>query len=51
MNKRLTVVLLALCIAVVVWAQGEVWRSDSLQEVVVTGTGTQHLLKNGPVQT
>ena len=51
MNKRLTVVLLALCIAVVVWAQGEVWRSDSLQEVVVTGTGTQHLLKNAPVQT
>ena len=29
----------------------EVWRSDSLQEIVVTGTGTQHLLKNAPVQT
>ena len=29
----------------------DVWRSDSLQEVVVTGTGTQHLLKNAPVQT
>ena len=28
-----------------------VWRSDSLQEVVVTGTGTQHLLKDAPVQT
>ena len=26
-------------------------REDSLQEVVVTGTGTQHLLKNAPVQT
>lgn len=25
--------------------------ADSLQEVVVTGTGTQHLLKNAPVQT
>ncbi len=25
--------------------------SDSIQEVVVTGTGTQHLLKNAPVQT
>ena len=25
--------------------------SDSLQEVVVTGTGTQHLLRNAPVQT
>lgn len=28
-----------------------VLRGDSLQEVVVTGTGTQHLLKNAPVQT
>ena len=27
------------------------WRTDSLQEVVVTGTGTQHLLKDAPVQT
>lgn len=26
-------------------------KGDSLQEVVVTGTGTQHLLKNAPVQT
>ena len=33
------------------WAQTEVWRTDSLQEVVVTGTGTQHLLKDAPVQT
>ena len=30
---------------------GDIWRSDSLQEVVVTGTGTQHLLKDAPVQT
>ena len=29
----------------------KVWREDSLQEVVVTGTGTQHLLKDAPVQT
>ena len=29
----------------------QIWRSDSLQEVVVTGTGTQHLLKDAPVQT
>ena len=35
-----------------VWAQdASVWRADSLQEVVVTGTGTQHLLKDAPVQT
>ena len=33
------------------WAQTDVWRMDSLQEVVVTGTGTQHLLKDAPVQT
>jgi len=32
-------------------AQSEIWRTDSLQEVVVTGTGTQHLLKDAPVQT
>ena len=31
-------------------AQGIV-QGDSLQEVVVTGTGTQHLLKDAPVQT
>lgn len=38
-------------LASVSWAQTGIWRSDSLQEVVVTGTGTQHLLKNAPVQT
>ena len=32
-------------------AQGVLWRQDSLPEVVVTGTGTQHLLKDAPVQT
>ena len=32
-------------------AQNNIWRQDSLQEVVVTGTGTQHLLKDAPVQT
>ena len=45
---------LALCLwllTVGVSAQTDVWRSDSLQEVVVTGTGTQHLLKDAPVQT
>ena len=38
-------------LATVSWAQTDIWRQDSLQEVVVTGTGTQHLLKNAPVQT
>ncbi len=53
MNKRLTAVWLALCAVVTVEAQrtDDVWRQDSLQEVVVTGTGTQHLLKDAPVQT
>ena len=51
MMKKLTVGLLALCVAVSVEAQTDIWRSDSIQEVVVTGTGTQHLLKDAPVQT
>ena len=62
MMKKLTVGLLALCVAVSVEAQSDIWRSErqrvgeldsgiSLQEVVVTGTGTQHLLKDAPVQT
>ena len=38
-------------LAVATFAQTDIWRSDSLQEVVVTGTGTRHLLKNAPVQT
>lgn len=29
----------------------DIEKTDSLKEVVVTGTGTQHLLKNAPVQT
>ena len=51
MKKRLTTILLSFCAIVSVEAQSDIWRSDSLQEVVVTGTGTQHLLKNAPVQT
>ena len=43
--------MLMVCMVLSVEAQGDIWRSDSLQEVVVTGTGTQHLLKNAPVQT
>ena len=51
MVEKLTAGLLALCVALSVEAQSDIWRSDSLQEVVVTGTGTQHLLKDAPVQT
>ena len=32
------------------WAQ-KILRTDTIQEVVITGTGTQHLLKDAPVQT
>ena len=38
-------------LAIGTWAQTDVWRSDSIQEVVVTGTGTRHLLKDAPVET
>ncbi len=51
MKKLLIVGLLPLWAASSVSAQHNVWRTDSLQEVVVTGTGTQHLLKDAPVQT
>ena len=39
-----------LCLIQTLLAQ-DVLKGDSLQEVVVTGTGTQHLLKDAPVQT
>ena len=48
--KRLTLGVALLCLAPTLRAQTTL-LSDSLQEVVVTGTGTQHLLKDAPVQT
>ena len=39
-----------ICLAQTMIAQ-TVLKEDSIQEVVVTGTGTQHLLKDAPVQT
>ena len=51
MKRILTVGLLAWGAVTAVEAQHETWRTDSLQEVVVTGTGTKHLLRNAPVQT
>ncbi len=51
MKRRLTAVLLLAYAVIAGRAQSGVWRSDSLQEVVVTGTGTRHLLKDAPVQT
>ena len=49
--KRQILAISLWLLAVGISAQSDVWRSDSLQEVVVTGTGTQHLLKDAPVQT
>ena len=51
MKKRQKLAVCLWLFAVGANAQTDVWRSDSLQEVVVTGTGTQHLLKDAPVQT
>lgn len=52
MMKRQTLAFSLMLLTVGISAQtGDIWRSDSLQEVVVTGTGTQHLLKDAPVQT
>ncbi len=39
-----------MCLTQTLLAQ-DILKEDSLQEVVVTGTGTQHLLKDAPVQT
>lgn len=46
--KRWTWALLALFGVLPLWSQAP---SDTLREVVVTGTGTEHLLKDAPVQT
>ena len=42
--------MVLMCLTQTLSAQ-DILREDSLQEVVVTGTGTQHLLKDAPVQT
>ena len=42
---------LALCCAAQTHLAQGILKTDSIQEVVVTGTGTQHLLKDAPVQT
>ena len=51
MILRQTLAISLMLLAVGTSAQTDIWRSDSLKEVVVTGTGTQHLLKDAPVQT
>ncbi len=50
--NRFLVLLIALLMSVFcVRMYGQTEMSDTLNEVVITGTGTQHLLKNVPVQT
>lgn len=51
MKQKLFVVLTAIFVALSVVAQTKKEMTGSLPEVVVTGTGTQHLLKDAPVQT
>lgn len=48
--KRWFIGWVFLCLVHTLLAQN-ILLGDSLQEVVVTGTGTQHLLKDAPVQT
>ena len=48
---RLRLAISCWLLASVSLAQSDIWRQDSVQEVVITGTGTQHLLKDAPVQT
>ena len=50
MMKKWLIGLVLSCLVQTLFAQ-DILQGDSLQEVVVTGTGTQHLLKDAPVQT
>ena len=50
MEKRIMTGLALVCLASASMAQTPLTGGD-LQEVVITGTGTQHLLKDAPVQT
>ena len=50
MKRLLMVGVFGVCLIDALHAQ-DVAKEASLQEVVVTGTGTRHLLKNAPVQT
>lgn len=50
MRNSIILCLFLFGVAPTMKSQNVLWE-DSLQEVVVTGTGTRHLLKNAPVQT
>jgi len=51
MNDKLTIAMLTLGMALPAVGQEKKSMEGSVPEVVVTGTGTQHLLKDAPVQT
>ena len=51
MNKKKLMAVVAMSYLYGMAPAQDIWRTDTLQEVVVTGTGTQHLLKDAPVQT
>ncbi len=50
MMTKLLIGTALMCFSLSLAAQ-DIQREDTLQEVVITGTGTQHLLKDAPVQT
>ena len=50
MRKLIIMMGVCLCLPSMLFAQ-TIAKEATLQEVVVTGTGTQHLLKDAPVQT
>lgn len=51
MRNELTIAMLALGVALPAVGQKKKLMEGTVPEVVVTGTGTQHLLKDAPVQT
>lgn len=51
MRQTILAVLALLVLSTRVSAQSNVAMEDSIPEIVVTGTGTEHYLKDAPVQT
>ncbi len=50
-KQRLIILITFFVLAITAMAQVESDKEVTLDEVVITGTGTEHLLKNAPVQT
>ena len=51
MRQTILAALALLVLSTRVSAQSNVAMEDSIPEIVVTGTGTEHYLKDAPVQT